>query len=46
MITFLRWVHNDSTITYQNLSLDDLKPIAAYALIAAPGVYTLMNIYL
>lgn len=45
MITFLRWVHNDDTITYKNLCLDDLKPLIAYTLIAAPGISTLMRIY-
>lgn len=46
MITFLRWVHNDDTITYQNLCLDDLKPLGAYALIVMPALPALISHYL
>lgn len=45
MIKILRWLHCDDTITYKNLCLDDLKPLIAYTLIAAPGISTLIRVY-
>lgn len=36
MITFLRWVWCDDSITYNNLTLADLKPIGACLLIGLP----------
>lgn len=46
MITFLRWLHNDDTITYKDLCLDDLKYLGAYALIVIPAIPALISHYL
>lgn len=38
MITFLRWLHVDESITYSNLTLEDIKPLFVYGAIALPAV--------
>lgn len=43
MITFLRWLHVDDTITYSNLTLEDIKPLFVYAAIALPSIPSLIR---